>query len=98
MLPLTTVTGLGQDARGTATVKNGQITRLAHVTSGGKGYTVGDVVTATLGDGNGEGFRATVGADNLHSFNELVLTDVQGDFDTSASAYSLRYVDNVLLE
>ena len=94
-IPLTTVTGLGQNARGTATVENGQITRLA-ITSGGNGYTVGDVVTATLGDGAGEGLRATVGTLNIHSFNELVLTDVQGDFDTSASAYSLRYVDGTL--
>ena len=49
-----------------------------------------------LGEGNGEGIRVTVESDNIDSFNELVLTDVQGDFDTSANAYSLRYVDNSL--
>ena len=49
-----------------------------------------------LGDGAGEGIRLTVESDNIESFNELILTDVQGDFDTSASAYSLRYVDNAL--
>ena len=91
----TTVTGLGQNARGNVLVNNGEVLQVT-VTSGGNGYTVGDVVTATLGNGVGEGFRATVGTDNLHSFNELILTDVQGDFDTSATAYSLRYVDNIL--
>ena len=60
MLPFTTVTGLGQNARGNVLVENGQIQ--VAITLDGKGYTVGDVVTATLGDGAGEGFRATVGA------------------------------------
>ena len=91
----TTVTGLGQNAKGNVLVSNGEVIQVT-VTTGGSGYTVGDVITATLGEGNGEGFRATVGEDNIHSFNELILTDVQGDFDTSANAYSLRYVDNAL--
>ena len=37
-----------------------------------------------------------VGDDNIDSFNELILTDIQGALDTSATAYSLRYVDNIL--
>ena len=94
-VPFTSVTGLGQNARGNVLVDNGSVIQVT-VTTGGNGYTVGDVITATLGDGAGEGLRATVGPLNIHSFNELVLTDVQGDFDTSASAYSLRYVDSTL--
>ena len=77
------------------TIKDG-VAVAATCTSGGSGYTSGDVLTLELGEGNGEGIRITVEDDNIDSFNELILTDVQGDFDTSANAYSLRYVDNVL--
>ena len=91
----TNVTGLGQDARFDVTILNG-VAVAATCVSGGSGYTAGDVLTLELGQGAGEGIRITVGDDNIDSFNELILTDVQGDFDTSANAYSLRYVDGAL--
>ena len=76
--------------------------------SGGYGYKVGDVLTCTLGnDEVGTGGRITVvnqfdqvygvgqTESGIASFNELILTDVQGDFDVSASANQLWYIDNV---
>ena len=91
----TTVTGLGQNAKFDIHIEDG-VAIAATCVNGGQGYTAGDVLTATLGEGNGEGLRITVGSDNIEAFNELVLTDVQGDFDTSASAKSLRYVDSTI--
>jgi len=91
----TTVTGLGQNAKFDIHIKDG-VAIAATCVNGGSGYTAGDVLTATLGDGNGDGLRITVESDNIEAFNELVLTDVQGDFDTAASAKSLRYVDSTL--
>ena len=89
------LTGLGQNARGNVLVLNGEAIQVT-CTTGGTGYVAGDVLTATLGDGAGEGLKFTVKESNIGGFNELVLTDVQGDFTTSASAYSLRYVDSTL--
>ena len=92
---LLSVTGLGQNAKFDIHIKDG-VAIAATCINGGSGYTAGDVLTVELGEGNGEGIRITVEDDNIDSFNELILTDVQGDFDTSANAYSLRYVDNAL--
>ena len=92
---LVTRTGKGSGAKANITVVDG-VAVAATCVDGGQGYTAGDVLTVDLGDGAGEGIRLTVESDNIESFNELILTDVQGDFDTSASAYSLRYVDNAL--
>ena len=89
------LTGTGQNARGNILVLNGEAIQVT-CTTGGTGYAAGDVLTATLGDGAGEGLKFTVKESNIGGFNELVLTDVQGDFTTSASAYSLRYVDSTL--
>ena len=95
-VPFTTITGLGQNAEGTIVVTNGSITQ-ATVTTGGSGYTVGDVLTATIGtEETGSGLRLTVSAINIGEFNELVLSDVQGDFDASASAFPLKYIDSTL--
>ena len=91
----TSVTGLGQNAKFDIHIKDG-VAVAATCINGGSGYTAGDVLTVELGEGNGEGIRITVEDDNIDSFNELILTDVQGDFDTSATAYSLRYVDSAL--
>jgi len=89
------LTGTGQNARGNVLVLNGEAIQVT-CTTGGTGYVAGDVLTASLGDGAGEGLKFTVKAENIGGFNELVITDVQGDFDTSASAYSLRYVDSTV--
>ena len=80
------------------------------VGKGGTGYQVGDVLTADLGTVGaqvGEGLRLTVighsdevygvgqTESGISAFNELVITDVQGDFDVTGTASQLWYIDSV---
>ena len=107
---LTTVTGNGSGAVGFLTVTNGAVTGAgiswSTAASGGSGYQVGDVLTATFGADYGEGLRLSVVAQDdvvgtaqtqsgIAAFNELVLTDNQGDWDVSGSAPRIWYIDSV---
>jgi len=78
----TSVTGSGTGAIGIVTVSGGAIANVC-VTASGRGYAVGDTLTATLGSNTlGQNLTFTVGV--VTSTNTLVLTNVTGqDFNTS---------------
>jgi hypothetical protein len=78
----TPVTGSGTGAIGIVTVSGGAIANVC-VTASGRGYAVGDTLTATLGSNTlGQNLTFTVGV--VTSTNTLVLTNVTGqDFNTS---------------
>jgi hypothetical protein len=78
----TTVTGSGTGATGIVTVSGGAVASIC-VTASGRGYAVGDTLTATLGSNTlGQNLTLTVGV--VTSTNTLVLTNVTGqDFNTS---------------
>ncbi|WJZ47965.1 hypothetical protein [Synechococcus phage DSL-LC03] len=78
-VPLVSLTGIGTGAIAQVEVVNGTI-GLTTVTSGGRGYAVGDVVTAKLGQLS-ENVRFNVGI--ISAFNSLRVTNVQGEFDTT---------------
>ena len=85
---LTSITGNGINATGIVTVSSGGATAACITgTAGGSGYTVGDVLAPiAVGTGvQGSGMRFTV--DTVFGNNSLSLTNVQGDFSTSAGKY-----------
>lgn len=80
-VPLRTITGFGDGATANITITNG-VAVGATIISGGYGYQVGDVLTVNdLGvDNLGRNLRISVGI--ISSFNQIILEDVQGNFDT----------------
>jgi hypothetical protein len=88
-VPLTSITGFGRGATASITVTNGSITA-AGISSGGTGYQVGDILTAdNIGITSiGRNLRLSVQA--LSAFNELVIDNVQGEFEVGV-AKSIRY-------
>ncbi len=80
-VPLQTITGTGNGATANITITNG-VAVGATINSGGFGYQVGDVLTVdNLGsDGLGRNLRISLGT--VSTFNQIILEDVQGDFNT----------------
>jgi uncharacterized spore protein YtfJ len=84
-VPLISITGTGNGATADITVKDG-VAIGATITTGGYGYQVGDVLTVDeLGiDNLGRNIRISVGV--ISAFNEIILEDVQGEFNTGVGA------------
>ena len=89
---LTSVTGSGLNATASILIEDG-VAIGATITEGGKGYSVGDVLTPiTVGtEGLGSGMRLSVAG--ISGNNELIIEEVQGRFGTSAGQF-LKYVNN----
>lgn len=87
---LESVTGRGENATANIFVQNG-IAIGATILSGGNGFKVGDVVTATIGDGVGRNLQLSVS--EVFGINELILDQVQGDFIVG-SGKTLRYINS----
>jgi hypothetical protein len=78
-VPLVAVSGSGSGAVAIVQVTGGQI-GVVTVTNGGRGYSVGDVVSAKLGS-TSENVRFNVGV--VTALNQIAITQVQGTFNTS---------------
>ena len=89
---LTNVTSNGRNAVGVLTVSSGVVAQ-ASITDGGTGYSVGDVLTATVGL-NSVGRNVRLSVQQLAGVNELLLDEVQGEFKVGA-AYSMFYNNSV---
>ena len=93
-VPLISITGSGNGATADITIKDG-VAIGATITVGGYGYQVGDVLTVNnLGNDNlGRNLRISVGI--ISSFNEIILEDVQGDFNTGVGVgNTLRFINS----
>jgi hypothetical protein len=92
---LSTLTGIGQDAVGIITVTSGSVDSIC-VTDSGSGYSVGDTLTATLGDNNlGRNLLFTVGVTT--NTNAFVLTNVTGSFnETDPIQYTVAGVGSTM--
>lgn len=75
---LVPVTGDGSGGRAIVEVAGGTV-GIITVTDGGRGYSVGDVVSVKLGE-TSTNVRLNVGV--ITATNQLTLTQVQGEFDT----------------
>lgn len=86
---LSAVTGFGRGATASITVANGSITG-ASVVSGGTGYQIGDILTADAIGITSIGRNLRLSVQQLSGFNELVIDNVQGEFEVG-TAKSIRY-------
>ena len=89
---LTSVTGDGINATANITISNG-VAVAATVSSGGIGYVVGDVLTASSIGSQGLGRNLRLSVSNLSGVNELILDNVQGNFATGVGN-TLYYQNN----
>ena len=87
---LESLTGRGENATANIFVENG-VAIGATILSGGNGFKVGDIVTASVGDGIGRNLQLSVS--EIFGINELILDQVQGDFNVG-SGKTLRYINS----
>lgn len=79
---MTSLSGHGSNATVDLTITNG-VAVGASINTGGIGYQVGDILSPlTIGTGLGDGIRVSIST--IHGNNELTITDVQGEFGTTA--------------
>ena len=91
-VPMTSVTGHGINATANIHVNNG-VAVGATIVNGGRGYQVGDILKpTTLGTGLGNGIKVSIST--IYGNNELNITDVQKEFNTSSNTAILKYVNS----
>ena len=91
----TTITGNGTGAAGVVTTTNNTFVDLPHITSGGRGYQIGDVLgISTIGSGTNKnsGQNARFSVVGVGMTNELILDNVQGNWVVGA-ANTVMYVN-----
>ena len=89
---LTTVTGNGRNATANITISNG-VAVGATISNGGTGYQVGDVLGITTIGATSVGSNARFSIVSIASTNQLILDNVQGDFETGIGK-TLRYTNS----
>lgn len=89
-VPLTKLTGRGENATANIHVNNG-VAAGATISDGGNGFKVGDVLTATIGGGVGRNLQLSI--TDTYGINELILDQVQGNF-TVGGGNTLRYINS----
>ena len=89
-VPLTKLTGRGENATANIHVNNG-VAAAATISDGGNGFKVGDVLTATIGGGVGRNLQLSV--TDTFGISELVLDQVQGNFIVGGGN-TLRYINS----
>ena len=92
-VPLSNITGSGKNATANITISNGEVTS-ATILNGGSGYLIGDVLTANTIGLESLGRNLQISVSNLVGINELVLDNVQGEFE-SGNSKAIQYVNNL---
>lgn len=89
---LSNITGDGRNITANITISNG-VAIAATVSNGGTGYVVGDVLTASQIGSESLGRNLQISVSQLIGINELILDNVQGDFQTGAGK-PIQYINN----
>ncbi len=89
---LTSITGNGRNATANITITNG-VAVAATISNGGTGYVVGDVLTASQIGSQSLGRNLQLSVQNLSGINELIIDNVQGDFE-SGIGKTIRYINS----
>jgi hypothetical protein len=91
---LNSLTGSGRNATANITITNGSVASLgATILNGGNGYLVGDVL-APVQIGNNLGLNLQLSVQSIAGFNELIVDNVQGNFETNLSGKTLTFINN----
>jgi len=94
-IALTSRTGSGRNATASITITNGSVASVgATITTGGNGYLIGDVLVPTQIGASNLGLNMQLSVQNIAGINELVVDNVQGEFETALSAKTLTYVNS----
>jgi hypothetical protein len=94
-IALTSKTGSGRNATASITITNGSVASAgATITAGGNGYLIGDVLVPTQIGASNLGLNMQLSVQNIAGINELIVDNVQGDFEEALSAKTLTYVNN----
>lgn len=89
---LTSVTGNGRDGTANITINNG-VAIAATINSGGYGYSEGDVLSVTQIGSQTLGRNLRLSLVGIAGTNEIVINNVQGDFQTGAGK-TIQYVNS----
>ena len=90
---LTSVTGDGTGATANITITNG-VAVAATFSDGGSGYKIGDVLTAPIVGISSLGRNLRLSVTSLSGINEILIDQVQGDFETGVGK-TIRYINNI---
>ena len=90
---LTSITGSGLNATANITITSG-VAVAATISNGGSGYQIGDVLSVTQLGSSPAGRDLRLSVVSIASTNELILDNVQGDFNIGAGA-TIRYFNSV---
>jgi hypothetical protein len=95
-VPLINETGFGINASANITISAGSIVSLgATISSGGSGYQVGDIVTVSNIGGSSLGRNIKLSISQLNGNNEIIIDNVQGDFQVGAGK-TIQYESSVV--
>lgn len=93
-IPLISLTGSGKNATVNLTIANGVVVSSgATISDGGVGYKVGDLLTINPPGTNKLGRNIKLSVSNIAGYNELILSQVQGNFETGVGK-TIRYINN----
>lgn len=92
---LTSLTGSGRNATANITITNGSVASVgATFANGGNGYLIGDVLTPTQIGASNLGLNMQLSVQTLAGTNELIVENVQGEFETTLSNKTLTFVNS----
>lgn len=92
-IALTSITGTGRNATANITITNG-VAVAATISNGGTGYVVGDILSASQIGSQTLGRNLQLSVQGLTGINELILDNVQGDFE-AGTAKTVRYTNSL---
>jgi hypothetical protein len=90
---LTSITGNGRDATANITINNG-VAIAATINAGGGGYVIGDVLSVSQIGSETLGRNLKLSLVGIAGTNELILDNVQGDFQTGIGN-TVQYVNSL---
>jgi hypothetical protein len=94
-VPLTSLSGSGRNATANITITNGSVSSIgATISSGGIGYRVGEILTPSSIGASNLGSNMQLSVQTLSGVNELILDNVQGEFEVNNTNKTLYFTNS----